>query len=87
MDKLPNLKLLKKIADACRKAGIETFEGYGMKFTILREVPQSNYKKSKEKAQHAQPTTLVDESFDSLPEEDRLFWSVSGIDNFTQNTE
>lgn len=72
----PDFKTLKKLADACRKAGIETFKGFGFEFTLSSSAPLSNYKTKKA----AQPSYsgLTDPPFesDSLSEDDLLFYSV-----------
>lgn len=73
----PDFKVLKKLADACRKAGIKQFKGHGMEFTLTDEAPVSNYKKAK--VSKVDSTTGNDEPFESnsLPEEALLFWSAN----------
>lgn len=70
----PNLKLLKKLADACRKAGIKDFEGYGFKFSLSGYVPSTR---------NAKKTQAVDvpDTFDTdtLTEEQLLNWSVTEV--------
>ena len=76
MDGVLSAKEIKRLADSCRKAGIKTFKGYGVEFTLSDEAPLSNYKKSK----HVTAPSAVDTKFesDSLSEDDLLFWS-SGV--------
>lgn len=72
----PDIKLLKKLADACRKAGIETFEGYGFKFTLGASVPENT-----KSAKKAATFNDVDKAFesDTLTPEQLLHWSVGDI--------
>lgn len=67
-----NLKELKKIAAACRKAGISHFKSADYEFTLTDEAPKSAYKQSKASAADSS------EKFesDSLSKEELLFWSV-----------
>lgn len=74
---LPDVKALKRLADACRKAGIKTFKGEGIEFTLTDYVLESNYKKTKRKTQSSQDTILND----TLPEESLLFWSTDTTDH------
>lgn len=71
-------KELKKLADACRKAGIKHYKQGDLEFTLTDDAPVSNYKKKQDKP-------FVDTSShqietDSLSEEELLFWSVGDID-------
>jgi hypothetical protein len=79
---LPDYKQLKKLADACRKAGIKTFKGFGMEFTLTDEAPVSNYKQTKKSDSPATKPfyTDVDSKIesDSLSDEALLFWSAQG---------
>lgn len=72
----PDYKALKKLADACRKAGIKTFKGDGIEFTLTDEAPVSQYKQTKRAT--AVPANLIEDAFtsDSLPEDALLFWSA-----------
>lgn len=76
MDTL-DLKQLKKIADACRKAGIKTFKGYGYEFT-LAEAPVKQQRKGKSTAKPSveQPDNVPT---DEPSKEDLMFWSVGGL--------
>lgn len=74
---LPDYKALKKLADACRKAGIQSFKGFGFEFTLAPEAPVSNYKK---KTSSYQPATSNDNiTTDGLSEQELLFWSTGGM--------
>jgi hypothetical protein len=74
----PSAKDLKKLADACRKAGIKHFKQGDLEFTLSDDAPVSNYKKSKATKQ---PTSAdaIDANFqsDDLTEEQLLMWSVA----------
>ncbi len=72
---LPDPKALKKLADACRKAGITSFKGNGFEFT-LGDKPGAAKPK-------AAPEASGNDSFssDSISEEALLFWSVGGDNN------
>lgn len=82
MDKF-DVKTLKKLADACRKAGIRSFEGYGYKFELADELPAKPQRKSKNA-----PTCDVqmpDElKSDTLTDEQLLYYSAGG--SFGQDT-
>ncbi len=70
---IPNPKDLKKLADACRKAGIKTFKSSEFEFTLSDDAPVSNYKKAKSPS-----PSSPDQPFqsDSLSPEQLLNWSV-----------
>lgn len=78
----PSPKELKKLADACRKAGIRVFKGNGIEFTLSEDAPISNYKKSKVKA-----APQADKPFesDSLSAEELLFWSTGTSEETQEN--
>lgn len=77
-------KALKKIADACRKAGIKQFKNAEFEFTLSDEGPISNYKKrTAAKPQLKENDVQLIES-DSLTEEQLLFFSV--MDNQTEES-
>lgn len=72
-------KLIKKLADACRKAGIRQFKGYGIEFTLSDDAPpQSAYKRKHAPKQPdntpADPASL--DGWDKLSDEEKLFWSA-----------
>jgi len=80
VEKLPNAKELKKLAEACRKAGIKAFKGYGIEFTLSDEAPVSNYKK---RAPEANKSVIGHSNnpfeSDTLTDDQLLMWSVSDI--------
>lgn len=67
-------KDLKKLAAACRAAGIETFKGFGVEFTLAPK-PQAKVAKSKAKVN---PGPDKEIETDSLDPESLLFWSITG---------
>lgn len=73
---LPSAKELKKLADACRKAGIISFKGGGIEFTLSDEAPISSHKRAK-----AAKVAFVEQGdieTDSPSPEELLMWSVGG---------
>ena len=82
---LPDLKELKKLADACRKAGIKHFKSNDFEFTLTDDIPVSNYKKRKVAAEVSAPAPSIFET-DTLTEEQLLNWS-SGYDFDETNPE
>lgn len=78
----PSPKELKKLAAACRLAGIKTYKGEGFEFTLSEEAPPvSNYKKKQMAGAPEQPKTSQSESFesDSLSDDALMFWSSGDI--------
>lgn len=75
MDK-PDLKLLKSLADTCRKSGITSFEGYGFKFTVDSEMAVTRKPRTP-----APQSDLGDEvvEWDAMSEEEKLYYSVGGM--------
>jgi hypothetical protein len=71
-------KELKKLADACRKAGIKCYKDSQIEFTLTDEAPVSNYKKKQEPLKDFGSNYAVET--DSLTEEQLLMWSVTGTD-------
>jgi len=72
----PDYKALKKLADACRKAGIRSYKDANCEFTLTDDAPISNYKR---KTIQKTPTeAVIDDTFksDQLTEEQLLFYSV-----------
>lgn len=69
-----NLKELKKLADACRKAGIKHFKNGDYEFTLNEDAPLSNYKKSKAKSEPLSNDVAFQS--DTLTPEQLLLWSV-----------
>lgn len=74
---LPDLKALKRLAKTCREAGIHTFKGAGIEFTLTHEAPPSprRQKRSQEPVNAANSPSTAFQS-DTLPEEALLFWST-----------
>lgn len=72
---LPNVKDLKKLADACRKVGIKHFKSPDFEFTLTDELPEAPRRL---KTARAESSSAVDRPLtDSSPsEEELLFWSV-----------
>lgn len=71
----PTPKELKKIAKACREAGIKVFKGEGFELTFSDE---ALVKPTRRNAKHPEaPVTQADAKFesDSLAEHELLFWS------------
>ncbi len=77
---LPDYKLLKKLADTCRKAGIRQFKNSDFEFTLTDDAPVSAYKKRllkpqvKENYEPAAANILNDHE---LTEDALLFWSAN----------
>jgi len=71
-------KELKKLADACRKAGIKHYKDGPIEFTLTDDAPVSKYKKAKTESAPlvANPTVTSD----SLTDDQLLFWSVASTD-------
>lgn len=72
----PTPKELKKLADACRKAGIKSYKTSEFEFTLSEDAPVSNYKKLKNTP--SKSTQLDNSPFqsDEPTPEDVMFWSV-----------
>lgn len=69
---LPDLKKLKKLATACRKAGISSFKSPEFEFTLTEEAPQSPRKAAQEAKEFVQGKVETDEP----SPQDLLFWST-----------
>ena len=52
-------KSLKKLADACRKAGITTFKGFGMEFTLAPQTQPKVVKRASKQTQADQQTPAL----------------------------
>ncbi len=74
-------KELKKLAAACRAAGIKHYKADGIEFTLSDEAPVSQYKKRKSNIKDSpvgQDTPFSEQgSWDSLTQDQKLFYSVS----------
>lgn len=70
-------KELKKLAAACRAAGIKNYKTQDFEFTLTDEAPQP-----KRKAKQEEPSlnNEVFKEMDSLTEEQLLFYSVANTD-------
>lgn len=77
-----DLKTLKKLSAACRKAGIKTYKCAEFEITLADSTPTTSYKRSKEKKLSNQPlipsSDRIDEiDSDGLTEDQLLFWSAT----------
>lgn len=72
-------KELKKLVKACRQAGIKTYKGDGVEFTLSDEAPSPPIRRSAKNSQSSTSIT-VDKDFetDALTEEQLLFYSATG---------
>ena len=76
----PDFKSLKKLAQFCRKAGIQSYKCAEFEFTLADYVPESNYKKRiKRSTPKVESSDLMVDS-DSLSEDELLFWSATSLD-------
>lgn len=75
---MPSPKELKKIAKACREAGIKIYKGEGFELTFTEEAPAPKRAKQAPQAPVHAPSP-ANEKFttDSLSEEELLLWSAS----------
>lgn len=81
---LPDAKALKKLAKACRDAGIKQFKNAEFEFTLSDDAPISNYKKKQVNTTGMAPeTSPIDSNFkgEALTEEQLLFWSSADLTN------
>jgi len=74
---LPSPKELKKLAAACRAAGITSFKGGGIEFTLSDEAPTPSAYKRAKAAQVFVEQGEVENEGEPTPEE-LLLWSVGG---------
>lgn len=78
-----DIKNLKKLADACRKAGIKSFKNAEFEFTLSDDVPLSSYKKrmiTKQPKLEDSSVPVADLITDSLTQEQLLLWSTGSAD-------
>jgi hypothetical protein len=75
---LPTPKELKKLAAACRAAGITHFKGEGIEFTLSERAPE---KKSAKKVQPTDFGSPIDPNFtsDEMTQDQMLFWSSATL--------
>lgn len=67
----PNVKELKKLADACRKAGIKHFKCNEFEFSLTDELPETP--KMRKQAALEKHEDLQNQG---MSDEELLFWSV-----------
>lgn len=87
MSNLPTAKELKKLAAACRKAGITHFKQGDLELTISEEAPanvRKNGRLAAVSANSVQSDQIETDGWDSLSEEDKLFWSAGGGENILE---
>jgi hypothetical protein len=72
---MTDFKALKKLADACRKAGIKHYKNGDLEFTLSDDPPVSNYKR---RTQQPELINSADSLFqtDTLTEEQLMFYSA-----------
>lgn len=83
------LKELKKLAFACRHAGISHFKNNEVEFTLTDSPPESNYKK-KQKETTLNKDSVIQGSIetDSLTEEQLLMYSaIDPTEGLVSNTD
>lgn len=74
---LPDLKQLEKVITLCRKKGVKSIKIDNVELTLADEVPVSNYKAKQTKSIDSVQSNIESDGWDSLTEEERLFYSVS----------
>lgn len=74
---LPDIKALKKIADACRKAGIKHFRSNDFEFTLSDDAPVKRARRAKGGAPQIKASHLDDGKVETSEpsSEELLFWS------------
>ena len=82
---LPDVKVLKKFADACRKAGIKSFKSADFEFTLSDEPYVKPSKRPAIKAQKKENVFLENDTIESEghSQEELLFWSTGVADSVT----
>lgn len=77
---LPSPKELKRIAKACREAGIKTFKADGLELTFSDsfELPKLKETSVERYASDMIPT-------DEMSDEDKLFWSVGNVEDIVNS--
>lgn len=73
---LPTPKELKKLADACRKAGITHFKSGDIEFTLSEAPLVHKASKKLPNVPVQQHEEIESEGWDGLSNEEKLFWSV-----------
>jgi hypothetical protein len=74
----PDLKLLKSLADTCRKAGITAFKGFGYEFSLDLSAYRPRKARSTETTEESDDTQ-VGPSWDELSDDEKMFYSSSGF--------
>lgn len=76
---LPDLKQLNKLIALCRKQGIKTIKMGELELTLSEDAPVKTGRAAR-KAAKAEPESVQGEidAFDTLTDEEKLFWSVTG---------
>jgi hypothetical protein len=74
---LPSAKEIAKLAAACRKAGITTFKGGGIEFTLSEKAPETKAAKKAELTGESNPAAPKSEE---LSYEQLLGWSITGLE-------
>lgn len=82
----PNAKEIKKLADACRKAGISHFKCGDFEFTLTVDAPESNYKKKNKNQPNSSESPNSSIETETLTDEQLLYWSA-GINEEQNNQE
>lgn len=77
---LPNPKEIKKLADACRKAGIAHFKCDSFEFTLSPQAQSVATPKPKSTAAGKDSPIGEAGEWDSLSEEAKLFWSIGNFE-------
>ena len=75
----PSAKELKKLAKACREAGIHFFKGEGFEFTLTGVAPEKPTRKNASELPEADHNEI---EMDSLSQEELMFWSTGGVNFF-----
>ena len=75
---LPDAKQLKKLAQACRKAGVKTLKYGDLEITIGDE-PTKATKTRKESLNAPQASTSDSIESDDLSPDELMFWSVNSL--------
>lgn len=72
-----DLKALKKLAAACRKAGIKTYKSADFEITLSDDMPTTPYKlKSKKASSNTTVQNLEEVETEQLTQDQLLFYSV-----------
>lgn len=74
-----DVKQLKELAEACRKAGIQTFKGFGIEFTLDPNAPgpKPRGRAAQKNAQSVQSSNVPsNDTWDSLTDDQKLFYSA-----------